>query len=285
MSSSSNSPPRGPFNLSRWLIDLTPRFFDRALEKVGMKQFKWLVLLLLFLSVPLMIAPLRIWQQAVIALFLVILGQFVMQAEERESSPEISQYYHLFMAWLSLVTTLRYLYYRTSYTLNFDGWLNSIVCLLLYAAELYAILTLALAYFQTLKIKERQPVDLSNIPQEEWFNVDIYIPTFNEDVEIVRKTVLAAIACDYAPGKKTVYVLDDGRPERYKEDDPRRETFRARREQIRQMCEEIGCIHMTRDNNKHAKAGNINNAFQRTEGDLVLILDCDHIPLRQFLVD
>ncbi|KAB8333279.1 glycosyltransferase [Scytonema tolypothrichoides VB-61278] len=285
MSSSSNSPPRGRFNLNRWLIDFTPRFFDRALEKVGVKQLKWLVLLLLVLSVPLIIVPLRIWQQAVIGLFLVILGQWIMQAEEQESSPEISQYYHLFMAWLSFVTTLRYLYYRTSYTLNLDGFLNSFVCLVLYAAELYAILTLALAYFQTLKIKERQAVDLSNIPQEEWFNVDIYIPTFNEDVEIVRKTALSAITCDYAPGKKTVYVLDDGRPERYQENDPRREKFRARREQIRLMCEEIGCIHMTRDNNKHAKAGNINNAFNKTDGDLVLILDCDHIPSRQFLLN
>ena len=285
MSSSLNSPPRGRFSLSRWLTDTTPRFFDRALQNLGLKQFKWLVLLLLLLSVPLIITPLRIWQQAVIALLLVIIGQFIMEAEEQESSTEISQYYHLFMVWLSLVTTLRYLYYRTSYTLNFDGLLNSIACVLLYGAELYAVLTLALAYFQTLRIKERQPVNLGTIPQEEWFNVDIYIPTFNEDVEIVRKTALAAIACDYAPGKKTVYILDDGRPERYKENDPRRENFQRRREQIRQMCEEIGCIHMTRDNNNHAKAGNINNAFHKTDGDLVLILDCDHIPSRQFLLD
>ncbi|ARV61434.1 cellulose synthase catalytic subunit (UDP-forming) [Nostocales cyanobacterium HT-58-2] len=284
MSSSLNSRQRRRFILTRWLIDITPQFFDRALEKVGVKQFKWLVLLLLILSVPLIITPIRVWQQAVIALFLVILGQLIMQAEEQESSTEISQYYHLFMVWLSLVTTLRYFYYRTSYTLNFDGLVNSIACLLLYAAELYAVLTLALAYFQTLRINERQPVNLSTIPQQEWFKVDIYIPTFNEDVEIVRKTALAAMACDYAPGKKIVYVLDDGRPERYKENDPRREKFRQRREQIRQMCEEIGCIHMTRDNNNHAKAGNINNAFHKTDGELVLILDCDHIPSRQFLM-
>jgi cellulose synthase (UDP-forming) len=49
------------------------------------------------------------------------------------------------------------------------------------------------------------------------------------------------------------------------------------------MCEELGVIMLTRDNNEHAKAGNINTAFRRTKGDLVLILDCDHIPSRQFL--
>ncbi|MEA5572158.1 glycosyltransferase family 2 protein, partial [Calothrix sp. UHCC 0171] len=99
-----------------------------------------------------------------------------------------------------------------------------------------------------------------------------------------RKTALAALACDYAPEKKTVYVLDDGRPERYRADDPRYEQFRGRRQELRRMCEEIGCIHMTRDNNDHAKAGNINTAFHKTGGDLVMILDCDHIPSRQFLM-
>ncbi len=287
MSSSSSKTPDKPVSrrrLSTWLIDLTPRFFDRVLQNVSIKQFKWIVLLLLLFSVPLIITPLKVWQQGVVAVFVLLLGQLVVRAEEEESSLEISQYYHLFMVWLSIVTTMRYLYYRVSYTLNLDGVVNSIACLTLLAAELYAILTLVLAYFQTLRIKERQPVDISNIPQEEWLKVDIYIPTYNEDVELVRKTVLAALACDYALGKKKVYILDDGRPERYKEDDPRREKFRARRERIEQMCLELGCIHMTRDDNNHAKAGNINTAFRKTDGELVMILDCDHIPSRQFLL-
>ncbi|WP_442937117.1 UDP-forming cellulose synthase catalytic subunit [Nostoc sp.] len=289
MSSSPDTLPRKSrdrqrLKLSNWLIDITPRFFDRTLQKVGVKQFKWLILLLLVLSVPLIVTPIEVWQQGLVAVFLVLLGQLVIHAEFQEDSPEISQYYHLFLVWLSMVTTLRYLFYRTSYTLNFDGWINSIACTLLFLAELYAILTLVLAYFQTLKIQERQPVNLTNIPQQEWFKVDIYIPTYNEDVEIVRKTAVAALACDYAADKKKVYVLDDGRPEKYKENDPRREQFSARREQLRQMCQELGCIHMTRDSNDHAKAGNINTAFEKTDGDLVLILDCDHIPSRQILL-
>lgn len=289
MSSSPDTSPRKSrdrqrFKLSSWLIDITPRFFDRTLQRVGVKHFKWFILLLLLLSVPLIVTPIEVWQQGLVAVFLVLLGQLIIHAEFQEDSSEISQYYHLFLLWLSMVTTLRYLYYRTSYTLNFDGWLNSIACLLLFAAELYAILTLVLAYFQTLKIQERQPVNLTTIPVEEWYKVDIYIPTYNEDVEIVRKTAVAALACDYAPNKKQVYVLDDGRPEKYKENDPRREQFSARREQLRQMCQELGCIHMTRDNNDHAKAGNINAAFYKTGGDLVLILDCDHIPSRQILL-
>jgi cellulose synthase (UDP-forming) len=255
------------------LVDRLPQFFDRALFRLGIQPLKWLVLLLLLLSVPLIVTPLKIWQQGVVAVLLIAISQIVIKTEYQQSDKKTSEYLHLFLVWLSIVTTLRYLYYRISYTLNLDNWLNGLFCLLLLAAELYAVATLLLAFFQTLKIQDREPVDLSLFPQDQWFNVDIYIPTYNEDVEIVRKTALGALAIDYPADKKRVYILDDGRAEKY----------RARREMLRQMCEELGCTLLTRDNNEHAKAGNINTAFVRTEGDLVLILDCDHIPSRQFL--
>ena len=69
-------------------------------------------------------------------------------------------------------------------------------------AEPYAIATLFLSYFQTLKIRDRMPVSLALIPVKDWLKVNIYIPTYNEDVEIVHKTVLGAIAIDYSPEKK-----------------------------------------------------------------------------------
>ncbi len=268
-----NRSPIGSEQIAQWLVDLLPNFFDRALHKLSRLQLRWLILLLLLLSVPLIITPLEIQQQGVVAVLLVVIGFLVVRVESKQTKQETSEYLHLFLTWLSIVTTLRYLYYRTSYTLNFNSFLNGLCCVLLYGAELYAIITLLLAYFQTLKIKERESVDLSLFPQDQWFNVDVYIPTYNEDVEIVRKTALAALALDYPADKKRVYILDDGRAEKYK----------ARREKLRQMCQELSCTLLTRDNNDHAKAGNINTAFHNTDGDLVLILDCDHIPSRQFL--
>jgi cellulose synthase (UDP-forming) len=229
---------------------------------------------LILLLTPLITARPAIWQQAVVATLLIVVGRVALQMEEQKPNKKTSEYLHLFLILLSIVTTLRYLHYRLNYTLNFDDWINGTFCFLLLTAELYAIGTLVLAYFQTLKIKDRKPVDLSLYPQDQWFKVDIYIPTYNEDVEIVRKTTLAALAIDYPADKKRVYVLDDGRAEKYK----------ARREELRQMCEELGATMLTRDNNDHAKAGNINTAFGRTDGDLVLILDCDHMPVRHFLM-
>ena len=151
-------------SLTVWLVEILPQFFDRALERVGLRQLNWSVLLLLLLSVPLIITPVLVWQQGVVTVLLVAIGLIIVRAEQQQSSKIKSEYLHLFMVWLSLVTTLRYLYYRTSYTLNFNSWINGLSCLLLYGAELYAVLTLVLAYFQTLKIKDRQPVYLSTIP-------------------------------------------------------------------------------------------------------------------------
>ena len=146
--------------LTVWLVERLPRFFDRELARLGWNQLKLIALLLLLLSVPLIVTPLKVWQQGLVALFLIVVGQSIVQIESEQSDKKTSEYLHLFLVWLSIVTTLRYLYYRTSYTLNFNNWLNGLFCVLLFGAELYAVLTLILAYFQTLRIKDREPVDL-----------------------------------------------------------------------------------------------------------------------------
>ena len=260
--------------IANLLVERVPQAFDEILKWLSHRQLLLLIVSLLLLLTPLITARPAIWQQGVVAALLIATGRLALQMEEQNPSKRTSEYLHLFLILLSIVTTLRYLYYRTNYTLNFDDWINGIFCFLLFVAELYAIGTLVLAYFQTIKIRDRKPVDLSLYPQDQWPKVDIYIPTYNEDVEIVRKTTLCALAIEYPADKKQVYVLDDGRAEKYK----------ARREELRQVCEELGATMLTRDNNDHAKAGNINTAFKCTGGDLVLILDCDHMPVRQFLM-
>ncbi len=260
--------------IANLLVERIPQAFDEIFKWLSHRQLLLLIVSLLLLLTPLITARPAIWQQGVVAALLIATGRLALQMEEQNPSKRTSEYLHLFLILLSIVTTLRYLYYRTNYTLNFDDWINGIFCLLLFVAELYAIGTLVLAYFQTIKIRDRKPVDLSLYPQDQWPKVDIYIPTYNEDVEIVRKTTLCALAIEYPADKKQVYVLDDGRAEKYK----------ARREELRQVCEELGATMLTRDNNDHAKAGNINTAFKCTGGDLVLILDCDHMPVRQFLM-
>ena len=263
-------------------VGFIPKVFDRFFAKFGPQQLVLLMGLVFMLSIPLIITPLTIPQQAIIGGFLVFIAWGVTKVEERQSSRNTSDYLHLFLVWLSLITTFRYLYYRTTYTLNLTGgWLDAFFSVILYLAELYAILTMALSFFQTLRLKERTSIDVSHIPEAEMPIIDVYIPTYNEEVEIVRKTTLGAVAIEYP--KKNIYILDDGRPEKYETSDSRYAEFRDRRNQLQQMCVELGCELMVRNDNSHAKAGNINTALPKTPGDLILILDCDHIPTRTIL--
>jgi cellulose synthase (UDP-forming) len=189
------------------LVERIPHTFDQILQWLTRPQLLLLIVSLLLLLNPLLTARPAIWQQGVVAALLIAVGRLALQMEEYKPNKKKSEFIHLFLILLSLVTTLRYLYYRITLTMNFDDWINGLFSFLLFTAELYAIVTLLLAYFQTLKIKDRKPVDLSLYPQDQWPKVDIYIPTYNEDVEIVRKTTLCALAIDYPADKKTSLCL------------------------------------------------------------------------------
>ncbi len=171
--------------------------------------------------------------------------------------------WRIVVAVLSIAASFRYIWWRGWYTLAFDRPQDVVLSLMLYAAELYGFAILVAGYFQTAVLRPRRPVplppELSRLP-----SVDIFIPTFNEDEQIVRRTLVGALAMDYP--KKTVYLLDDGQ--------------RAR---MGQLAAELGARYFTRADNRGAKAGNINAALRRTRGDLVAIFDADHVPVRSFL--
>ncbi len=173
---------------------------------------------------------------------------------------------------ISVFCSLRYIVWRWSSSvsyLNHSGWKVELVglvfALLLLSAETYSVVILVLGYFQSSRSLRRKPAvmpyDLSA-----WPSVDIYIPTYNEPLDVVRPTVLAAMSIDWPQDRTKVYILDDGR-----------------RDEFRQFAQECGCEYLIRSDNKHAKAGNINAALKRTSGEYIAIFDCDHIATRSFL--
>jgi cellulose synthase (UDP-forming) len=171
----------------------------------------------------------------------------------------------LFLVVLSLSVSVRYLYWRMTETLDFQRPMEIFLGTGLVLAELYAIATLVLGYIQTVWPLDRKPKPLPNDPST-WPNVDVFIPTYNEPMTVVRATILAAIAMDWPREKMKVWLLDDGR-----------------REEFRQFAELCGIGYITRDNNLHAKAGNLNSAMTKTDGEYIAVFDCDHIPTRAFL--
>ncbi|NBV39982.1 MAG: hypothetical protein EBR80_02150 [Proteobacteria bacterium] len=106
--------------------------------------------------------------------------------------------YFYFLLILFLLLGLNYIYWRLD-TLNPDAIIYSYIFLF---AEIYGFLT-ALAYiFMVWRLPIREHI----LPKKN-LSVDVFIPIFNESVDLVQKTLGAAIDIDY-PHK--TYLLDDG---------------------------------------------------------------------------
>lgn len=148
-----------------------------------------------------------------------------------------------------------YLGYRGLYTLNPDALVFSLA---VYFAEIHGFFSLFFYYFQVWTMRGRIVRPPMSSP-----TVDVFITTFNEEVDLLRQTVRAAVNMRYP---HRTFVLDDGR-----------------RAEVRALCEELGCDYITRDTNEHAKAGNWNNAFATTTGTLIATFDADHVPRADFL--
>jgi cellulose synthase (UDP-forming) len=204
-------------------------------------------------------------QQCVLGLLMVLLGIWL----DRSSSSYVIT---LTLMLASMFSTFRYGYWRIHTVVNFFmdpavHWtaLDAFFILLLVGAEAYAFVILFLGYLQTMWPLRRTPVPLPDDPAT-WPEVDLLIPTYNEPLNVVRYTALAAMNIDWPSDKLNVYILDDGK-----------------REEFRRFAEEAGIGYMTRDDNKHAKAGNINRALKRLHAPFVAIFDSDHVPTRSFL--
>jgi len=218
-------------------------------------------ILLAILGLALMLAvatvPLKPQQQAVFAVGCMIVFFFANRVGGKQVT--------LFLVALSLAVSTRYIFWRLTETLTFGSPFSLFLGMGLLGAEIYAMTVLVLGYAQTAWPLGRKPMPLPEDPAT-WPTVDVYIPTYNEPMSIVRATVLAAMSIDWPPDKMRVWLLDDGK-----------------REEFREFAESIGCGYITRTNNQHAKAGNLNNAMTQTDGEFIAIFDCDHIPTRAFL--
>lgn len=95
--------------------------------------------------------------------------------------------------------------------------------------------------------------------------VDVFITTYGEDLETIRRTVSAAVAMK---GEHLTWVLDDGRSD-----------------EVRDLAAELGARYVRRLSSNGAKAGNVNYALSITSGEFFVILDADFVPLPDFLYE
>src|SRR4029453_6965811 len=106
---------------------------------------------------------------------------------------------------------MRYVYWRTTSTLPpFNQLENFIPGFLLYSAEMYSVMMLALSLFVVAMPLPPRPSRASEAKDDELPTVDVFIPTYNEEAYLLANTMAAASAMDYPPEKLAVWLLDDG---------------------------------------------------------------------------
>ncbi|HEY1059917.1 MAG TPA: UDP-forming cellulose synthase catalytic subunit [Limnobacter sp.] len=172
---------------------------------------------------------------------------------------------HLCLMALTILVLARYVFWRFTSSLDLNSGIELFLGYTLVVAEAYTWLILIFGFIQTAWPLKRRPLPL-DLNFAEWPTVDIYIPTYNEPLSVVRPTVYAAKGIDWPVDKVTVYILDDGHRPAFEE-----------------FARQAGVEYISRPDNSHAKAGNINYALRQTHGQYIAIFDCDHIPTRSFL--
>lgn len=140
-----------------------------------------------------------------------------------------------------------------------------------FVAELFSLGDALILYIGFLRTTDRRSeadrheARLRATPPDQLPSVDIFIPTYNEPIEVIEKTIVGAMCVEYP--NAAVWVLDDGR-----------------RAWLKAFCEEKGVGYINRPDNTHAKAGNVNHALTQTSADYVAIFDADFVPQRNFLL-
>jgi len=174
---------------------------------------------------------------------------------------------------VAIILMWRYMIWRLFGSLPEQGLtLDYCVGVIFVSGEVLSMLSTTMSLFFLTKIRNRTPDVEANLP---WLQrqpaplVDVLICTYNENRLILEQTIVGAMSMNHSNAR--VWICDDGR-----------------REWLRQLCKEHGCGYITRKDNAHAKAGNINNALVYlcdlgTPPEFISILDADFVPKPDFL--
>jgi len=185
-----------------------------------------------------------------------------------------------------LFLSLHYLYWRGTQTLPLEANIAALIFgVALFLTECYCFVISLLSYINNINPTHREslplPADFSTLP-----HVDVFIPTYDEDIHIVSPTLVAATQMHYPKEKLHVYLLDDGGTLEKCQSKNKTNAAHAihRANALKALAAQFGATYLTRERNISAKAGNINHALKNTSGELVAIFDCDHIPASDFLI-
>ena len=162
-----------------------------------------------------------------------------------------------FFASTAVLFGIAYLIWRWFFTVDLSYWWVAVPLIL---AETHNIIGLGLFTLALWDVDRSPPW---HVVDKTKHRIAVLIPTLNEPEEVLLPTIAAAMAMQ--PAHET-WVLDDGR-----------------RPEVHRLAMEMGAHYLTRPDNRHYKAGNLNYAIDFIEADIFAIFDADHVAGPNFL--
>ncbi len=162
---------------------------------------------------------------------------------------------------IAVISGLAALLFYYSWWLKEDRLFSPWLLLAFLFALLYGIFHLAgnwIMYLSAIRRPRR-----ARLPLPDNLTVDVFVTAFHEETELVERCLSAA--CDMNVAHHTWLLDDAGRPE------------------LAALAKRLGAGYLTRQGNRDHKAGNVNAALPRTDGDVIVIFDIDHVPDPRFL--
>ncbi|WP_242967881.1 glycosyltransferase [Tepidibacter mesophilus] len=166
---------------------------------------------------------------------------------------------------VTVIMSLIYLGWRIFFTIPFEYGVIAIVSgFYLLIIEIIGMFEAGIHFYNMTNIQFPKCPEIKN---KEYPEVDVFIATYNEPVELLYKTINGCSNMDYPDKSKVhIYLCDDGN-----------------RQEMEALCEKMKIKYITRIERTHAKAGNLNNAMSLTSSPLIVTMDADMIPMHDFL--
>ena len=162
-----------------------------------------------------------------------------------------------------------YLVWRIGWTIPTDhGALSVCFSLILLLIEVLGVFEM-IVHFYISAWRPAKQMELPRNKPNRLPDVDVFVPTCGEPVELVERTLKACLEMQYEnPRKVHIYLCDD-----------------AARSEMRQLAESLHVNYLFRKNGRNAKAGNLNEALRQSSSPLVAVFDADMCPYPDFLME
>lgn len=163
--------------------------------------------------------------------------------------------------------TIVYLIWRVFFTIPFEYGIVSVVSgISLLVVEALGMVE-AFIHYANMYSVEDYPFP-ENMPPDKFPDVDVFIATYSEPVDLLYKTIHGCKRMKYPDQNKVhIYLCDDGH-----------------REEMKQLAQRMGIHYLDREDHEGAKAGNLNHALAHSSSPYIVTFDADMIPRSNFLM-